>query len=183
MTNKTVLIREAIDERFGACVVLPFGSQSILAAEFGVSRQLVGQITTRAGKRGTRTAPPPPRRFCASCNEELPKRSQVTLCRECRWINIACENCGTLVRRLASRLVGQIGQTHIIKGKLATYTGRVFCDRRCYGMWAGQLNLKPIKHGTRHAYVSRGCRCEECHEAYRARNRQAYLLQKERTGA
>ncbi len=105
------------------------------------------------------------------------------LCRECKWIDIACENCGTLVRRLASSHVWRMGRTVTWGDNTATYTGRAFCNRRCYGMWAGHNNLKPIKHGTRYAYTGRGCRCEECHEAYRASNRQAYLLQKERAGA
>lgn len=31
--------------------------------------------------------------------------------------------------------------------------------------------MKPIRHGTIHAYTGRGCRCEECVEANRAYKR------------
>ena len=177
-------VRAAIQERFGLCAVLPAGSQVALATEFGVSRQRVGQIVAALGKSGTTTLPS---KVCASGGAVMNRQSPEVICRDCKWIDIACSWCEKPVRRLASRFVSQIGRTNSVSGDHpATYSGQAFCDRTCFGRWAGSRNKgksRLIQHGTSYARYRRNCRCEICVAGAKASQRHAYLRSRERAEA
>ncbi len=181
MTARGAQVREAIEQRFGVCAVLPVGTITELAAEFGVTRQRVSQIVIKLGKSGTTRTP---KKVCASCGKRMTQEAKAIICRECGWIDVACSSCGKLVRRSATMLASRVGVTNIIKGEAATYTGQTFCNRTCFGKMMGKKNLRPIQHGTRHAYRGRGCRCAICVTdgvaAEREAAREAYRRKREK---
>lgn len=140
------LVRQLLRERY-ACAVMPYGVQAAIALEVGLTRGRVQQIAAAMGygvaqyggprdSSGERTD-----RVCASCGKGMAARTTATLCLDCRWINVACASpkCDKLVRRRASVLVKRVNAAPVKQadGKMASYTGRVFCDRHCFGVWCG----------------------------------------------
>ncbi len=123
----------ALIERF-PCGKIPVGEQTKIAAEFGVTRQLVQKRAARLGMARL----PPTRHFCAGCGQR-PPLGRRDFCRDCLWVELPCAYCGRPVRRLASQLASQYGRSNPTpRGKTATSRGRVFCSRRCQGKWLGE---------------------------------------------
>lgn len=44
--------------------------------------------------------------------------------RECRWVEVPCEQCGKAVRRREQELIQ--------RKESGKYSGRIFCDRACF---------------------------------------------------
>ena len=132
------LIARALRERY-PCAALPPGAMTDLAAEFGVSRQRVQQIAKNigvSGTKGSRNARPV--HICASCGEPMSRGVKSLMCRACKWITVSCDGCGVDIQRLASDLVRQVGQIKDTPYGGATYTGRSFCTKSCFGSWAAR---------------------------------------------
>ena len=126
--SKSSIVAALIAERY-PCGVMPKGAVTALAAEIGCSRG-TAQIGARlAGAWVARQV-----RKCAVC---LTAETQAAsgICRACLWVEIPCESCGEAVRRRASSLAWHQGRT---TNHGRTYTGRVFCNRVCFGRWCGK---------------------------------------------
>jgi AraC-like DNA-binding protein len=121
-----------------------------IAAEVGLSHQRVGQALTRAGLP-TKAHRPPVIVECAreNCGTRWQKdwRNKETLnpycsveCREAvRRIAVRCTHCGAekTIGRGSYRIA--MGLTDRGKNKdWPRYTGRFFCDRACWGAYAGE---------------------------------------------
>ena len=58
------------------------------------------------------------------------------ICYKCRWVELPCEQCGTMRRRSVATLARIQGRMT----NLGTYTGRVFCNQHCFARWVGLQN-------------------------------------------
>lgn len=142
-SSKALAIRAAIEERYGACAVMPYGTCTTLGNEFGVTREYARQIALAMGKPGPgRIGKRNPRPACASCGTEMSLYRKNPLCADCLYIEIPCAWCEKPKRVLASDYVRRLGRTLSTPTGPATYTGRVFCDRRCFATWVGKRNRK-----------------------------------------
>lgn len=133
--TKTEEIKAVIANRY-YCGEYPTGALSDLAIEFGVSRQLVWQIAKSMGLKGPSTNV---RRFlpivlCAVCGKQIKYQNKTGICQSCRWIELPCVNCGELLKRSANNLAKRNGKST----NRGTYTGRVFCNQKCFYQWVGK---------------------------------------------
>jgi hypothetical protein len=157
-TEKAAAIALALWRRY-PCQAVPNGAWTDTAIEFVVSREYVRQIGMKLGMTGPghgggkRTGLP--QRLCAGCGAEMIKRGTKAMCRDCSWVTLPCSNpkCGKPVKRLATRLAWEIGgrgnsEKYVAMrakglvnadGHDIRYTGRVFCDRKCFGGWMGLI--------------------------------------------
>ena len=139
-SGATVAILDALRTRY-PCEALPFGALTSLGVEFGVTMERVRQVAVAHGfagpGRGSRHAP---HRVCASCGMPMWNKAKSAVCRACGWIDVSCEQCGKPKRVPASRIASNINRapTLVPSGTMASYTGRVFCDRHCFGRWLGE---------------------------------------------
>ena len=180
--TKAFLIMAALKERYPDQEV-PYGAVSALAHEFGVSRERARQL----GKAyGVSIIHEDRRPRCMSCGDVLGKGSGGGLCRNCHYIDIACDQCGTLFQRLASEYLGHVNRD-------TRYTGRAFCSPACFaGYYRGRerpftaehieairaaanrrMGERIPKHGTAAEY-QHGCHCDLCHEAWLQNARNYY---------
>lgn len=112
--------------------LVPRGTFGELAVRHCVSRQRVQQVAGRLGlvaapqqRTPSRTAAP---RACAACG-----RAAVTgkgkYCQGCRTVTQPCATCGAPVT---------VRRAHWQRTQRDTrYRGRLFCNRRCFGAYAG----------------------------------------------
>lgn len=120
MPTATERILAALRQRFPSREV-PVGAYVAIAARVGVSRQLVRKIGAKAGY----AVVPAPKRAgptCPRCGRRV--RFAGTVCRPCRWVTVACAQCGKPVQRRSAELD--------LRSRTGRYTGRVFCDRECF---------------------------------------------------
>lgn len=187
--ERTIAIRDELLRRF-PCQEVPPNTWTELAAKYGVTRERVRQIAVRYGMKINRALGAKPIYVCP-CGAQVSREG--ILCRECRWVTLPCGACGGPVRRLARSLAYPSRTETRVRGVAGTaaYSGRVFCNRQCFGRWVGinagfhahpeNANLgggkpgqrKPTVHGTMNAYSNRGCRCDECKAAMRDYSREA----------
>ena len=140
--DRTLSIEAAIESRY-PCMALPYGALTDLAVEYGVTREWVRRVAGRIGATGTRTGNRPnarPRVSCGRCGKPFqnpPKSAAV--CRDCRSVDLPCTFCGKPKRVSAASLARKVNEDARVMpgGTSARYTGRVFCDRQCFGKWFG----------------------------------------------
>lgn len=125
-------IQAALRRRF-PCQEIPWGQMEAIAAEFGVTREYVRQQADKLGIESVRRQKP--RRICSCGNEIVGKRD---LCPECVYVTLPCEECAAPVRRRASTLAQRMKYTTETPHGPAHYSGRVFCNRKCFGYWASR---------------------------------------------
>ena len=133
-------IERLLDER-STSGVAPAGTYSDIAREIGVTPQWVSSVARTLGwKTGPRPVRRPP---CHQCVCGRVQRSS-RLCPECAVVELPCEGCGVPVRRSATTLAKLVayGPHSVGNGRMAGYTGRVFCGRPCFGRWMGSLRLE-----------------------------------------
>lgn len=114
-------VKAAILDRLNQfpCSEVPSGWYVSLSREFGVSRQYVRKVAVEAGCSVSATKPK--KSFLCQCGKEV--GSAGAICRDCRWVEVACEQCAKSVRRRVEELVN--------RRRSGRYSGRVFCDRAC----------------------------------------------------
>ena len=72
-----------------------------------------------------------------------------------------CPECGVTFQKYASQVItAEPYCSHSCANKRSIRT------RRARGEVMGGRTAGPIKHGTRGAYVNRGCRCDDCQRVY-----------------
>ncbi len=120
-TRQVANVKAAILDRLKQfpCAEVPFGSYVALAQEFEVSPQYVRKVAVEAGWSASTSRPRTV--FLCQCGSEV--GSAGATCRECRWVEVACEQCARPVRRRVEELVN--------RRRSGRYSGRVFCDRAC----------------------------------------------------
>lgn len=125
--NNPILI--AMFKRF-PCEALPYGELSKLAKEFNVSRERVRQIARANGFDGShRVGIRADKIMCGRCGKVLARvPKDGGLCIECRWIELPCVYCGTILRRRVSDLVRNVSS--------GLQTARVFCSRQHRAEWS-----------------------------------------------
>ena len=134
--TKSDEIRAILQERYGYCGRIPYGAASDIAAEVGCSRELVRQVALRAEYS---TAKQWVVKLCARCEKPVGNGSRSDYCKECQYGTLPCNWCGKPVKRSAWRLAYYVnrGKTNSTpEGRLAGYSGVVYCNRRCFGSWA-----------------------------------------------
>ncbi len=99
-----------------------------LGREVGVSGERVRQLATEAGWS---LVPRQPVRYQCICGSV---QRSFSLCDNCRWVELPCEQCGKLKRVSAADLARRVAR---FPGPLS-YTGRVFCGRPCMGRWVAR---------------------------------------------
>ncbi len=134
VSERTAAIVAELQRRY-PCQALPYGALAELAQQFGVSAEWIRQVANRYGLTGrisTRKIT-----VCGGCGNEMPKGSR-GLCFPCRWIELPCNNCGKPKRVRAALIARRIdnAEKRHAAGQPA-YTGKVYCDRKCYGQWLG----------------------------------------------
>ena len=136
--SRADLIREILSTRY-VCKAIPHGDFTKIAAEVGVSREYVRQIANREGWTGRLHAKDKvSRKVCASCGN-VGVRGRSIYCSPCTWVEVPCSYCDKPVRMRVAQLTNRMNQFHSSpNGKTVRYTGRVFCDRYCFGKWAGR---------------------------------------------
>lgn len=181
--SKSSQVRAALVRRY-PCAEVPHGAFTTLGTEFGVSRELVRQIARKLGMGKLRAERLKPIRVCA-CGKQLEPEGN-GLCQDCRWVNLPCEWCGKPKKVLASLLAWRIARGSEYTspdGRKISYSGRVFCNRSCMGLWLGRehgrgaqrrkAGLPPASeadHGTGTRYNS-GCRCRACKDVHNVEQR------------
>lgn len=138
------------------CEALPHGALTIVSEKFGVTRERVRQVAKGHGFIGFRQQPAEDRvvqrrkngrALCPSCGNPTSNlyytenRVSRTLCKACKYIEIACTNCGKMKVVSAATYTRHANSNAPVMnptGKPAKYTGRVFCNRKCFGQWASR---------------------------------------------
>lgn len=126
---------EAYLLRHYPCQATPFGALTEVGKKFGVTREYVRQIANAMGMGRLYKES----RVCLECGGEKAAASQ--LCQSCyqasRKVTLPCNNCGAPVTRSAAALVRRIAKdiTTSTPHGSATYSGDVYCNRRCFGRW------------------------------------------------
>ena len=105
-----------------------------IAEQFGCTREYVRQILNKAGLP---TSLRLPKSLCPQCGE--PKRRQANLCPACshkkHWVILQCTGCGqTFERRKSNYKRNTMEYQH---SSTFSYSGKVFCNRSCFGRWLG----------------------------------------------
>ena len=135
-TSATSRIRAYLLQHY-PCQELPSSTQTEVAVKFVVSRELVRQQAAKLGMVSLAKLSHAP--VCMSCGKAMPQsRSAEPLCLECRWIEVECSNCGKMVRRSAADMVWRMGKLNQTPRGLVRRKGRAFCDRKCWGQFAGK---------------------------------------------
>lgn len=116
--NVKASILERLELQF-SCAEVPFGLYVSLAEEFGVSPQYVRKVAVEAG--WSTSSLRPKSAYLCQCGRKVGTPEAV--CRECRWVEVACAHCDRPVRRRVEELVRRRAS--------GSYSGRVFCDRAC----------------------------------------------------
>lgn len=142
MKGKSEAIRGYLLEHY-PCQAVPHGDLTVVADKFGVSRERVRQLANQLGMG--RLQKDRPVLTCGGCGKVEPTGTK-SLCFECRWVELPCNQCGELVRRSAARIAWRFGRTSQTPHGPAEYTGRVFCNRSCQGAWMGLRNRKRAAH-------------------------------------
>lgn len=103
------------------CTEAPYGIYASLARELGVSPQYVRKVALEAGWKSSANRSTKGTYLC-QCGTEV--SSARATCRECRWVEVGCEECGQPVRRRIEELVR--------RRRTDLYSGRIFCNRECF---------------------------------------------------
>lgn len=148
--TKSDKIKEELRRRW-PCQEIPWGGQTELAKEYGVTRELVRQLAVKLNYEQLK--PTKTQYFCI-CGKEM---KSATICSDCRQFEIPCEFCKSPVKRsIAAHARKLLHGKHKVTDKdgnfkaYAEYTGRVFCNKICHGKWLGK------KHGfTAENYMER----------------------------
>ena len=135
VSERTAAIVAELQRRY-PCQALPHGAQAELAQQFGVSHEWIRQVANKYGLTGrisTRTIT-----VCGGCGKEMANKVR-GICTACRRVELPCANCGKPKSVLASTLAARINasEKRAAAGQ-PVYTGRVYCDRKCYGQWFGR---------------------------------------------
>lgn len=131
------------------CAILPFGVVTEIAEQFGVTRERVRQIAVGLGYPGYMSQTKDQRiirskmgrTLCPTCGKPMGRgryaenRVSRYRCQDCRWIEVACSECGKLKRVHASEYLSKVSRGRTNYGK---YTGAQFCDRVCFGRYMGE---------------------------------------------
>ena len=125
--TRAFLLMAAFKERY-PCQEVPYGASAALAVEFGLSRERARQIRNAYGASLIHKDA---RAHCMRCGAVMGKGSARELCRSCLYVDVVCDQCGTLFKRLASSYLGRNANGYM-KG---LYTGRAFCSRACYAAY------------------------------------------------
>ncbi len=138
MTDETrsSRMRAAAVRRY-PCAVLPNGAIAALAIEFGLTRQRVSFVLRQCGLMGTIGGKPPRQRYFCTCGREVSKKC-VVQCLQCRKIDVACDGCGTLVKRSARRIIATTNRPDYVSpttGEVFHHRGLTFCTKHCQGAW------------------------------------------------
>lgn len=131
---------EAYLRRHYPCRAVLYGAFKEAADQLGATREYVRQIANAMGiGRLYRTAA-----VCPGCGGG--KDGKARLCRTC-WreslqVALPCNNCGAPVTRSARQLARRVGKDapQVTPNGPARYSGNVYCDRRCFGQWAGRTH-------------------------------------------
>lgn len=152
MESKAPAIAEYLFAHY-PCEALPFGALTIVGERLGVSRERVRQVAISHGFTGYRSQPVDERvsqitmkgrSLCPSCGNPSSQRRyredhvSRTRCKACQYIEIACTNCGKLKRIRASFYLSHTNSNRRLStpdGGTTAYTGRQFCNRKCFGQW------------------------------------------------
>jgi hypothetical protein len=114
---------------------MPFGTATLLAHEFGLSRERIRQIAVAVGMvRGPRPAAvEPPPRPCRLC--ERPARRGASYCLDCGFPVLQCIECGAVYRRRRAEIERW-------RSREGGYAGRFnFCSRACLTKRQGRSGL------------------------------------------
>ena len=122
--TRTDEIRAAIQRRY-PCQEMPYGAAVAMAAEFGVTRQLISLVM-----KNLHTIPVRSVRICGICSQPVRNSNKKGIHIGCRSVELPCAECGAPVRRKTALLANRYGS--------GRYTGRVFCNYTCVGKYAGQ---------------------------------------------
>lgn len=118
--NSKAAILERLKKQF-PCAEVPFGLYVSLAQELGVSPQYVRKVAVDAGWKASADRSKVPIYLC-QCGRKV--GSAGVTCRDCRWVEVACEQRGQSVRRRVEELVK--------RRRSGLYSGRIFCNRTCF---------------------------------------------------
>lgn len=129
-TSPTARILAVLEERY-PCKLAPRGTWRALGKEIGVSGERVRQVATEAGWS---LVPRPPRLYQCACGRV---QRSARLCNDCRWVELPCEECG-MPQKLSAATLATRTAHHPGPFK---YTGRVFCNRSCFGRWVGKNHV------------------------------------------
>ncbi len=154
------------NERY-ACQEIPNGEMTVIAKEVGCTRALVSKIAKDYGFVSTRVAQ---RKGCYQCGKmrpDLPSNPASDYCSNCKKIEIACTWCGKLNKYSRAAYIHTVsgkrkaGSILNKNGKIQKleYTGRKFCNRVCFGKWAGSTyGVGPQRARKKAAMVERQTR-------------------------
>ena len=144
------------------CEALPHGALTEVGSIFGVSRERVRQIARDNGFVGYGKQAPEERvrpgrmgrMLCRDCGKPYgtwrgaENRISHNRCPDCRYIEVACAQCGKLKRVRTSDYIvrrSEAYNAHRTEMGHPTYTGRSFCSTFCRGRWMG-LNVGFATH-------------------------------------
>ena len=118
------------DEIKARLEVDPNLTQTEIAKELGVARDLVGYHIRRGRMRPGRMFP-----VCAGCSKRLTKRNVTGLCRDCLRVSYAyefqCAKCGKI-----RSVTGQLARYRRVNERRKGFDGKQFCDRACAASYA-----------------------------------------------
>ena len=126
-----VRLRLIVEQRrAGACGDVPWGTDSIIAHDFEISRERVRQLRAELGFGTRRPRRLHDLRFCLECNKPLTYFNKTEYCPTgpCLEIELPCGWCGKLVRGSRARYLHRVTHYDGIYR-----SGRRFCNKQCAG--------------------------------------------------
>lgn len=124
MQSLRVALRERYPEK-----KIPYGEQAKLAREFKCTRALVNKVARSLEFESFIEEKLPPQ--CSECERPSIRGG---LCSYHLRVHLRCNLCGAPVSRLRSEYNNRL--------KSDRYTGKVYCDRTCFGRYIGRKNKK-----------------------------------------